>query len=165
MSSALSRQYHSITFQYTVNNTQVSINTWENCRLIPSSRPIVQPPSVNYKYVDVPGRDGSIDLSNYLIGRPTYGDRSGSFSFIVENISTTQWDPDSRWFERKLTLANIFDGQKIMNMILDDDPGYYYLGRFYMKNWQSGENATTVTIEYRVDPYKYDVTNGQAVIG
>ena len=43
--------YHSITF----DNEK---NTWDDWHLIPSSRPLVAPPSIKSNYVDVAGVDG-----------------------------------------------------------------------------------------------------------
>lgn len=145
--------YHSITF--TVGST--SKNTWNQFHLIPSTRPVVAQPTPTFKYVDIPGRDGSIDLTNYLIGRPTYSDRSGSFKFYVANDY-------GRWEKRKLDLAKFFDGKKEMKMELEDDPHYYYLGRFYLADWTPGASNSEVTINYRVKPYKYD-SKGEASLG
>ena len=69
--------YHSITFG--------DKNTWDDWHLIPSTRPLVNPPSRKKNTVDIPGADGSLDLSNVVSGHPVYENRSGSFEFIVEN--------------------------------------------------------------------------------
>lgn len=149
---------HSITFIDSSANPQISKNTWTDWYLIPSSRPDVAMPSVNFKYVDVPGKDGSLDFSSYLIGRPVYTDRSGSLSFYVDN-------DHGNWATRKTNIASFLNGQKQLKMILADDPNYYYLGRFYLKSWQPGDSYSSVTIDYRVKPYKYAVSNNQAVMG
>ena len=52
-----------------------------------------------------------------------------------------------------------------MKMTLEDDINYYYVGRFYMKEWTPGANFSQVTIEYRVKPYKYQASNDGTVIG
>lgn len=145
--------YHSLTF-VDGNTTR---NTWNNWHLIPSARPVVVQPTAAYKYVDIPGRDGSLDLSNYLIGRPTYSDRSGSFKFYVANDY-------GDWVGRKAEIAQFLNGAKEMKMVLEDDPHHYYLGRFYMKAWDPGANNSEVTIEYRVKPYKYRASDGGAVM-
>lgn len=149
---------HAITFKDESTDPVTTKNTWTDWYLIPSTRPVVSQPTASYKYVDIPGRDSSWDLTNYLIGRPTYSDRTGSFSFIVEN-------DHGNWATRKKNLATFFNGRKIYKMILDDDPNYYYEGRFFFKEWQNGDNWSTVVIEYRVKPYKYNVSTGTAVMG
>ena len=153
--------YHSLIFK-DGNDTR---NTWNNWHLIPSSRPVVVPPTPTYKYVDIPGRDGSLDFSDYLIGRPTYGDRSGSFTFYVANEDPNTGRGYGNWASRKQEIAQFLDGKKILKMTLEDDINHYYVGRFYLKDWNSGEHNSQVVIEYRVKPYKYRESDGQAVIG
>lgn len=143
--------YHSIIFV----DGNISRNTWDNWHLIPSSRPSVTRPNVNYKYVDIPGRDGSLDISDYLVGRPTYSDCSGSFEFYVANDY-------GDWAARKAEISSFLDGRK-MKLYLEDDPQYYYVGRFFAKDWKSGANFSTITIDYRVEPYKYKASNGEKV--
>jgi len=139
--------YHSITFLYGTDFKN-SKNTWTHFHLIPSSRPVVSRPTPVYKYVDIPGMNGSLDLTNYLVGKPTYSDRSGSFTFYVANGY-------GKWADREMELADFFDGAKEMRMELEDDPHYYYIGRFYLKQWNPGTSNSEVTIEYRVKPDKY----------
>ena len=46
--------YHSLIFQYDSNGSVATRNTWDNWHLIPSTRPVVSQPTVNYKFVDPP---------------------------------------------------------------------------------------------------------------
>ena len=135
--------YHSLIFQ----DGNTIINTWDNWHLIPSSRPVIVQPTAVYKYIDIPGRDGQLDTTDYLIGRPTYSDRKGTFEFIVAN----GFEP---WFERRNKIAAFLNGRK-MKVFLEDEPQYYYYGRFIFKEWRSEANFSKVTIEYQVDPYRY----------
>lgn len=131
-------------------------NTWRDWHLVPSSRPTMPEPNPTYKYVDIPGRDGSLDLSNYLIGRPTYSDLSGSFSFYVAQEDPYTARPfNKNWIELKDELALFFNAQTIMKMFLEEDDQHYYEGRFYFKGWQTNSDFSQVTIEYRVKPEKY----------
>lgn len=143
--------YHSINFV----DGNISRNTWDNWHLIPSSRPVVARPTTNYKYIDIPGTDGSLDITDYLVGRPTYSDCSGSFEFYVENDY-------GDWAARKSELSTFLNGRR-MKMILEDDPDYYYMGRFTLNQWKAGANFSSVTIDYRVEPYKYRSSNGERV--
>ena len=155
--------YHSLNFHY--QDGSHSVNTWNDWRLIPATRPVVAQPAASYKYVDIPGMDGSLDLSTYLVGRPTYSDRSGSFTFYVANEDPVTGAKYGDWALRKQQIAQYLDGSVILKMSLEDDPHYYYIGRFYMKEWSPGQNFSQVTIEYRVKPYKYYDSNNEAVIG
>lgn len=143
--------YHSLIFV----DGNVTKNTWDDWYLIPSSRPVVTRPNVTYKYVDIPGMDGQLDITDYLVGRPTYSDCTGNFEFIVDN-------DHGDWATRKSELSSFLNGRK-MKMYLEDDPQYYYLGRFTLKDWRSGANFSTVSIEYHVEPYKIRASNGEKV--
>ena len=140
--------YHSLIFQH--GNTK--INTWDNWHLIPSSRPVLAQPTPAYTFVEIPGADGSMDITDYLIGRPTYSDRQGTFEFYVENDF-------GNWASRREEIAGFLDGRK-MKLYLEDEPQYYYEGRFFFKQWIPDASHSKVTIEYRVKPYRY-LSNGK----
>ena len=78
---------HSITF---INPSGTERNTWTNWKLIPTQKPVVPMPEFDNNYVEIPGSNGSLDLSEYLTGGPVYRDRSGSFEFYLvdPNIDT-----------------------------------------------------------------------------
>lgn len=135
--------YHSLIFQ----DGNTKINTWDNWHLIPSSRPVVAQPTAVYKYVDIPGRDGQLDMTDYLVGRPTYSDRKGAFEFYVANGY-------GNWASRRAEIASFLNG-KVLKLYLEDEPQYYYKGRFFLKEWRSEANWSKVNIEYQVDPYRY----------
>ena len=140
--------YHSLIFQY--GNTKV--NTWDNWHLIPSTRPTLAQPTPAYTYVEIPGADGSMDITDYLIGRPTYSDRQGTFEFYVANDY-------GNWAARRAEISAFLNGRK-MKLYLEDDPQYYYEGRFFFKQWTPDASHSKVTIEYRVKPYRY-LSNGK----
>ena len=56
-------------------------DSWKDWHLIPSSRPVFVMPEVKTNFVDIPGSDGGIDLSEVLSGYPVYKNRNGSFKF------------------------------------------------------------------------------------
>lgn len=136
--------YHSITFG--------NKNTWTDWHLVPSSRPVVAPPKSKTQYVDIPGADGSIDVTESLAGRPVYSDREGSFDFIVLNDYNI---PGYRynWVEVYAEVMLYLHG-KHMRMVLEDDPDYYYEGRFEVDSWTSGEKNSSISISYHLSPYK-----------
>lgn len=135
--------YHSISFD--IGDKKV-YNTWNKWHLIPTTRPVVVQPTQTYNYVEIPGRTGALDITDYLFKGPTYSDRIGSFEFYVA---------DNVFANRKMELAKFFDGSKIMKMMLEDDPKYYYRGRFFFKQWTPEATYSRVTIEYRLEPYRY----------
>ena len=129
-----------------------SINTWDDWHLIPTSRPVFQQGSTKTNYVDIPGSDGHIDLSEALTGYPVYNNREGSLEFIVANGWRNSW---AEGFSR---FANWLHGKRL-RVVLDDDPEYFYEGRFELNEWTSNNDGTwsNVTIDYNLKPYKYSV--------
>ncbi len=149
--SAVRKLEHSINF-YTSNT--VYYNTYIHWHLIPVTVPVVAEPAPVYNYIDIPGRDGALDLSNYLIGRPTYGDRIGTFEFYVDHEQGS-----GNWASRRDEISAILNCEKIMKMQLVDEmvngKKPYYKGRFHLKQWVPDPSYSKVIIEYRVEPMQY----------
>lgn len=134
--------YHSIT----IGNNDTWRNTWEDWHLIPASRPLVNPPAAKTTFVEVPGMDGTLDLTTAVTGKAMFGDRTGSWSFYVEN--------DFRaWSNLYSEIMAYLHGKKL-RAILEDDPGYYYEGRFSVNEWRSDPARSLIVISYEVGPYK-----------
>lgn len=133
--------YHSITFG--------EKNTWDDWRLIPSSRPLFNPPAQKVKTLDIPGGNGVLDLSTALSGYPVYQNRTGSFEFIVMN----DFKP---WHMAYSDIMDYLHGQT-MRAILEDDPEYFYEGRFTINAWRSEKDWSRIVIDYSVGPYKWDL--------
>lgn len=128
--------YHSVTFG--------SMNSWDNWHLIPTSRPVFNPPDVKEQYVDIPGGNGVLDLTDTLNGQVTYGNRNGSMEFIVATDSKYNNQGDLRdkygqWQDRYMTIANYLHGKKL-RAVLEDDPYWYYEGRFKINQWKSDQH-------------------------
>lgn len=133
--------YHSVTFG--------DKNTWSDWRLVPSSRPLFNPPAPKVKTLDIPGGNGVIDLSQALTGYPVYQNRTGSIEFIVMNDF-------KRWHEAYSDIMDYLHGQN-MRAILEDDPTYFYEGRFAVNSWKSEKDWSRIVIDYDVGPYKWSV--------
>ncbi len=157
MSSDLAKWYHSMTFTYAnewneTNKKHGAINTWDDWHLVPTSRPVFQQGKPKTNYVEIPGSDGQIDLSDVLTGYPTYSNREGSVEFIVMNGYRRSWAAGFSQF------ANWLHGQKL-RCVLDDDASYFYEGRFELNGWTSNNDGTwsNITIDYNLKPYKYGI--------
>lgn len=123
-------------------------NTWVDWFLIPSSRPVFKPPSPKTKLIDIPGADWHLDASTVLTGDIVYNGREGSFEFIVDNDHI-------EWYELYSKILNYLHGQ-ILQAKLEDDPMYYYEGRFTVNEWKSEEQNSKIVIDYNVNPYKLE---------
>ena len=127
-----------------------AINTWDDWHLIPTSRPVFQQGKTKTTYIDIPGADGHLDLTESLSGYPAYQNREGSIEFIVANGWRKSWATGFSQF------ANWLHGKRL-RVVLDDDPEYFYEGRFELNEWKSNNNGTwsNITIDYNLKPYKY----------
>lgn len=139
--------YHSVTFG--------EKNSWTDWHLAASSRPVINPPKVKTNYVEIPGADGSIDLTDSLAGRPAFSDREGSIDFVVLNDFNVD-NYDYNWIDVYTSIMEYLHGKR-MTMVLEDDPLYYYEGRFAVNSWKSDQNNSTITIDYHLSPYKYRI--------
>ena len=144
---------HSITFgdgTFNIDTGRLTgKNTWLDWHLIPASRPDVATPNYTQKMVVIPGHPGALDLSVYLTGNPIYENRTGSWDFIVDNYHES-------WVSIKNNVMSYLHGQR-MKCILDDDPGYYYMGRFKVDSMRSDSSNSRITISYVLDPFIYRI--------
>ena len=138
--------YHSITIG--------EKNTYEDWHLVSTSRPLINPPKVKSNFIEIPGRDGVIDLTDALIGRATYSNRTGSWDFIVLNEYASGQD----WTTLYTEIMEYLHGHNFKVILTDDDPGYYYYGRLDVNQWRSNPTWSTITIDYNLGPYKYDIS-------
>ena len=125
-------------------------NTWTHFNLIPTGRPIFNLPEVKSEYVEIPQRDGFIDLTTKLgyPNTPRYGTRKGTWEFWVPPF-LSEYPND---FQR---LANAVHGLT-KKVIAEDDPYYYYTGRITVDDWVPANDGsgTTVTLGYNLQPFK-----------
>ena len=134
--------YHSITFG--------DKNTYDDWHLIPSSRPYFAPPSVKTKILQIPGGSRRLDYTDTLLGKPAFGNRQGSIEFVVEEDESFNWNII---YEEILKYLH---GHK-MKAVLEDDPSYYYEGRFTVTSRKSDKYYPTIVIDYNVYPYKREL--------
>lgn len=124
-----------------------AMNTWDDWHILPVERPVFSPPSPKTHYIDVPGGNGSLDLTETLAGYPTYENRIGSFTFRVMNDY-------GKWADRYSEIMGYLHGQS-MYAVLVDDFSWFYKGRFSVDDWKSGDTWSEITIGYNVNPFKW----------
>lgn len=121
--------------------------TYDDLGLVIVGEPKLEPPEVKAEMVDVPGGDGSIDLSEFS-GDVRYGDREMEFELLL-----TQRDPQA--LERERTdLMRTFHGQRAQ-FTLSWDPGYTYTGRAAFNELPNSYRHSIGKLVVRADPYKY----------
>lgn len=121
-------------------------HSWWDWGLVLSAHPIVSPPEVKKKVVEIPGTDEVIDLTETLTGNVHYKQREITCYF------TLLCDRD-KWETVYTDILNNLHGRKI-EIILDDDIEYSYTGRAEISEWKPEQNTASVTIMAEVEPYK-----------
>lgn len=113
------------------------------------SAPEISPPTPRILTVDIPGGNGSIDMTESLTGDVRYKTRKIKMTFTVI-------DARNRWPEIYSQLMDEIHGQRLQ-IIFDNDVNYYYEGRLSINQWKSSKKTAAIVIEAEVDPYKLDV--------
>lgn len=126
-------------------------HTYSYFNMIPKSKITFNPPAPKTNYVDVPGSDGELDYSEVLTGSVTYSNRKGTLEFLVLGGSTAYTTVYSQ-------LLDFFHGKEL-RCVLDDDPLFFYQGRFSVNQWKSMEGISTIAIDYNLNPYKYTLSS------
>lgn len=133
---------HSITFG--------SKNSKTDWGLALMTQPTFAMPPLKEKLLEGPGMDGVIDLSTAITGYPLFGNRTGSFEFVRKGLQ-----PD--WQTLISEIAGELHGQ-YMQIVLDDDPGWYYEGRVTLNIGACERQYGTIVVNYSVGPYKWAMT-------
>ena len=115
---------------------------------------ISRPDPVTYE-VEIPGADGTLDLTESLTGEVVYRNRPIRF-FFMSKI------PILNWRALESEIANHLHG-KNLDIICDDDPDYYWNGRCYLEEWSFKGRISYITIAATVYPYKWE--NDEASYG
>ncbi len=119
-------------------------------RMALANRHCVQPPVPKTIYQDVPGADGSLDLSTAIAGRIIYERRVITLNFGCGY-------PMDKWPEVFSEILRNFHGRE-GKLIFNDDPMYYYAGRMTVSEYSRARTLGTFTISVNADPYKYELT-------
>ena len=163
---------HTINFNGTNVGAGKTRNTYLDWFLVPTERPSLEIAPVKEHYIDIPGTNGGLDLTESLTGSPMYEFIEGSFEFTILNDRVLPILNDYcevtkevyiSWEVLNRDIRNFLNGQK-MYMMLEDDPSWYYFGRFGVERYDSSEAANSkIKINYKVYPYKrlsiYDTSN------
>ena len=99
--------------------------------------------------LQIPGRNGALDLSEVLTGSVNYNNRVVSLRFSALN----SYD---EWASLVSQVSSYLHG-RLRKMVLDIDTGFYYYGRFSVDSSKSDEATSTIVITAVVDPYKYEL--------
>lgn len=113
-------------------------NTWTDWHLIPDETLKIVPPQLKEKYVDIPGRNGAIDLCNAVVGLPRFERMTGSLSFTIYDN-----DPETIYNDMLDNLhGHKFDEVEIM--------GKSYDGRWVIESYEPDGEEPKITLGYNL---------------
>ena len=110
----------------------------------------ISPAEPRTSFVDVPGADGSKDLTEALGVGVKYKDRKIKWTFALY--------PGDNWELRKQTVSGYINGIACA-IVIDDDPNYYYQGRVEVKDYKVDGLLKQITVEAVCRPYKLHLTD------
>lgn len=111
----------------------------------------LDPVSIRANYVEVPGRDGDLDLSTALTdGVPRYGNRTLTATF--------ECSEGDRLHRETLinTMVNWLDGWR-MDITLPDDETHYLTGRVHVIPEYNDPAHAAIAVEVVCDPWRYSI--------
>lgn len=131
-------------------------HSWNDFSLILSSKTIGTP-SPKTEEIEIPGGDGVLDLTEFF-GEVKYSNRPLSFEFST-------MVPQDEFMDLFTNVQNALHGQKLQ-IVLDDDAEWAYMGRITVSEWKAEKSIGKLTIDCDCEPYKYrlaDTTLTRAV--
>lgn len=129
------------------------IHSYADLNLI-LSKVTIPPASPKTTFVDIPGGDGSVDLTEAL-GEVRYSDREATMTFTSF--------PEDDFEAKKQQVAGLLGGNR-MHIRLDKDPDYYWDGRCSIKEYATNKSIRQITIRAVLSPYKVKVAPTTVVV-
>jgi len=117
--------------------------SFDDLYLILTSKEIGSPKIKEYT-VKIEGSDGVLDYTEFF-GGTHYENLTHKFEF------STTVQPALEYFSR---LKDLLHGKKV-RIALDDDPGFYYIGRLTISTLKNTNNIYKLSISCNCEPYKY----------
>ena len=130
-----------------------NIHSDTNLHLIEQSV-IVHPAPPRFNLIEVPGVNGTVDLSDKPAGRITYGNRLIEWTYALY--------PNDDWDQKISQVSNAINGLKC-DIILDSDPRYKYTGRVSVSEHNIDKCLRQIKVQATVNPYKRDSYGGTSL--
>ena len=106
----------------------------------------IPPATPKTNYVDIPGADGSVDLTE-AHGEVRFNDRDCKITFTMKPDDVMTWE------EKKTEISNLLNGKKA-KITLDKDADFFYTGRCTVNSYLSSKKLRQIVVTARVSPYK-----------
>ena len=112
----------------------------------------LSPPKAATKYIDIPGRNGSLDYSQALTGYVVYEDREIELEFETETTS------EGDYMDKTAEVVNLLHGQR-KTVVLDSDPEFMWDCRLEVDSERKNRRYSVVTVTGTAYPYKRKTTD------
>lgn len=132
----------------TVEDTNKSFHTYDTWRLYITNTDCIGNPEQYTNYVTIPGRNGQLDLSDTLTGRPTYIKRQLKIE-LAGNRPKVSWDLIISYFRNQIN-------GRICKITFDNDKSHYWRGRVHVNDFASALRLGKFTMNVDAEPYKYN---------
>lgn len=126
-----------------------NIHSYYDLNLILSGSEI-PPAKPKTTYIDIPGGDGDIDLTE-ATGEVRFHDRECKFTFTMNPSDDLS---DAAFEEKKTEVSNALNGREF-KITLDKDDGYFYEGRCTVSEFLSNKRLRQIVVTAKVKPYKF----------
>ena len=123
-----------------------TIHSYWDWGLMLKKAPDISPPEPKTHYVDIPGAQGAMDLTELLTGKVQYKNRSIRMEF---NMKAGR----EEWSAIYSAILNELHGQKT-EITLDVDPMHHYTGRVIVGKPTWDKRIVTITMTAEVEPFK-----------
>ena len=153
--------YHSITFGVVTPSGEITYNTWDTWHLIPTQRPVIDPPELDYANF-IGSFMAPIDLNKDVNRRGAPANRKASITFyawhdVVHETPNPNPIDDGFYYHQPSIYSDIMAKLhgRIAGIRLEDDPEYYYRGIVEVSKWDPGEHFSQITFDITAEPFKY----------
>ena len=107
---------------------------------------IIPMPTVQTSFVEIPGRDGMLDLTEGF-GLVRYSDRAVALTLYAV----------APYEQAVSAFVNDVHGKR-MELVFDRDASFYYIGRISVDSLEKHDGYCTITVNVNAEPYKYKRT-------
>lgn len=136
-------------------NNAVTINdkhTFFDYGLYVTNTNPVGTPIARTHYIQIPGRNGEVDITEALTGYTIYGNRQITLKLGGKKESSV-------WPAFMSTILNEIHGKRV-KVVFDDEKDYYYIGRASVQNdYDRKGRIATFTVIIDAEPYKYSIVD------
>ena len=130
-----------------VEDTGKTYHTLDDWEFALGNNNYISEPEMETNYINVPYRNGLIDASTALTGRPVFKKRQLSFALGGKR-------PRMGWDSVMSQIRNAIHG-RTCRLTLDNDPNYYWRGRVFVENFNRDQILGTFNLNVPIaEPYK-----------